>query len=100
LLSTHTPAAFYQTFEPEVARELTRKISFHYTPKHGSWLNMAECEFSVLSRQCLNQRLSTQARVQNVVQRWASTRTEKQVTVNWQFTTEKARDKFKRLYPQ
>jgi hypothetical protein len=98
-LRTHTPAAFYQTFEPEVARELTRKISFHYTPKHGSWLNMAECEFSVLSRQCLNQRLPTPARVQHVVQRWAATRTAKQITVNWQFTTEKARNKFKRFYP-
>jgi hypothetical protein len=98
-LSTHTPAAFYQTFAPEVARELTRKISFHYTPKHGSWLNMAECEFSVLSRQCLHQRLPTPARVQHVVQRWASTRTAKQIMVNWQFTTEKARDKFKRFYP-
>ena len=99
-LSTHTPAAFYQTFEPEVARELTRKISFHYTPKHGSLLNMAECEFSVLSRQCLNQRLPSQERVQAVVQAWVSTRTEKQIMVNWQFTTEKARTKFKRLYPQ
>ena len=99
-LSTHTPAAFYQTFAPEVARKLTRKLSFHYTPKHGSWLNMAECEFSVLSRQCLNQRLPTQERVQAVVQPWAATRTEKQITVHWQFTTEKARAKFKRLYPQ
>lgn len=98
-LSTHTPAAFYQTFAPEVARELTRKISFHYTPKHGSWLNMAECEFSVLSRQCLNQRLPTQERVQAVVQHWASTRTAKQIRINWQFTTDKARDKFKRFYP-
>jgi transposase len=99
-LSTHTPAAFYQPFEPEVARELTRKISLHYTPKHGSWLNRAECEFSVLSRQCLNQRRPPQERVQAVVQAWVSTRTEKQITVNWQFTTEKARTKFKRLYPQ
>ena len=98
-LSTHTPAAFYQTFEPEGARELTRTIAFHYTPKHGSWLNMAECAFSVLSRQCLHQRLPTQARVQNVVQRWASTRTAQQITIHWQFTTEKARDKFKRFYP-
>jgi DDE superfamily endonuclease len=99
-LSTHTPAAFYQPFEPEVARELTRKLSFHYTPQHGSWLHMAECEFSVLSRQCLNQRLPTQARVQNVVQRWASTRTAQQITIHWQFTTEQARDKFKRFYPR
>jgi hypothetical protein len=98
-LSTHTPAAFYQTFAPEVARELRRQISFHYTPKQGSWLNRAECEFSVLSRQCLNPRLPTPARVQNVVQRWASTRTAKQITIHWQFTMEKARDKFKRFYP-
>jgi transposase len=98
-LSTHTPAALYQTFTPEVARELTRKLSFHYTPKHGSWLNMAECEFSVLSRQCLHQRLPTQEQVQAVVQSWAATRTEKQISINWQFTTEKARDKFKRFYP-
>lgn len=98
-LSTHTPAAFYQTFTPEVARGLTRKISFHYTPKHGSWLNMAECEFSVLSRQCLDQRLPTQGQVQAIVQLWAKTRTEKQLRVNWQFTTDKARNKFKRFYP-
>jgi hypothetical protein len=91
--------ASYHTFAPEVARELTRKISLHYTPKHGSWLNMAECEFSVLSRQCLHQRLPTQAYVQNVVQRWASTRTAKQSTIHWPFTTEKARDKFQRFYP-
>jgi hypothetical protein len=98
-LSTHTPAALYQTFAPEVARSLTRKLSVHSTPKHGSWLNMAECEFSVLSRQCLPQRLPTQEQVQAVVKRWAATRTAKQLKVNWQFTTEKARDKFKRFYP-
>jgi hypothetical protein len=98
-LSTHTPAAFYQSFTPAKARELKRKIVFHYTPKHGSWLNMAECEFSVLSRQCLNQRLPTQKRGHTMVQRWASTRTAKQTTVHWQCTTEKARDKFKRFYP-
>jgi hypothetical protein len=68
-LSTHTPAALYQTFTPEGARELTRKLSFHSTPKHGSWLHMAECEFSVLSRQCLPQRRPTHAQVQAVVQR-------------------------------
>jgi hypothetical protein len=63
-LSTHTPAAFYQTFAPEVARQLTKQISFHYTPKHGSWLNMAECELPVLTRQCLHLRLPTRERVQ------------------------------------
>jgi hypothetical protein len=98
-LSTHTPTAFYQSFAPTEARALTKKISFHYTPKHGSWLNMAECEFSVLSRQCLQQRMATQEHLEQVTQHWATQRTAKQITVNWRFTTEKAREKFKRFYP-
>jgi DDE superfamily endonuclease len=98
-LRTQTPAAFYQTLAPEVARELTRKIAFHSPPKHGSGLNRAEGEFAVLSRQCLPQRLPTQARVPDVVQRWASTRTAKQIPLHWQCTTEKARDKFQRFSP-
>jgi hypothetical protein len=97
-LSTPTPAALYQTFAPPEARALTKKLSFHYTPKHGSGLHMAECEFSVRSRQCLQQRLPSQDRVQEVVHHGASLRTAKQLTVHWQFTTEKARDKFKRFY--
>jgi hypothetical protein len=98
-LSTPTPAALYQTFEPEVARKLTRKLAFHSTPKHGSWFNMAEGAFSVLSRQCLNQRVPTQEQVQTMVQHWASAHTAKQLTIHWQGTTEKARDKCKRFYP-
>jgi DDE superfamily endonuclease len=98
-LSTHTPVAFYQTFAPQEARALTQKISFHYTPVHGSWLNMAECEFSALSRQCLKQRIATQDQLDQIAQHWAKQRTEKRLTVNWQFTTEKAREKFRRFYP-
>ena len=98
-LSTHTPVAFYETFVPQEARALTHKISFHYTPVHGSWLNMAECEFSVLSRQCLKQRIATPAQLDKIAQQWAKQRTDKRQTVHWQFTTEKAREKFKRFYP-
>lgn len=97
--STHTPVAFYRTFAPQEARTWTPKIAFHYTPVHGSWLNMAECEFSALSRQCLKQRIATQAQLDEIAQHWAQQRTEKRLTVNWQFTTEKAREKFKRFYP-
>jgi DDE superfamily endonuclease len=98
-LSTHTPVAFYETFAPHEARALTQKIAFHYTPVHGSWLNMAECEFSALSRQCLKQRIATQPQLDEIAQQWAKQRTEKRLTVNWQFTTDKARAKFKRFYP-
>jgi hypothetical protein len=98
-LSTHTPVAFYQTFAPQEARALTQKLAFHYTPVHGSWLNMAECEFSALSRQCLKQRIATQEQLDQIAQHWAKQRTAKRLTVNWQFTTDKAREKFKRFYP-
>jgi DDE superfamily endonuclease len=98
-LSTHTPVAFYETFAPQEARALTQKIAFHYTPKHGSWLNMAECEFSALSRQYLKQRIATQDHLDKIAQQWVTQRTAKRLTVNWQFTTEKAREKFKRFYP-
>ena len=98
-LSPHTPVACYQTFAPQEARTLTQKIAFHYTPVHGSWLNMAECEFSAWRRQCLKQRIATQAQLDKIAQHWAQQRTEKRLTVHWQFTTEKAREKFKRFYP-
>jgi hypothetical protein len=97
--STHTPVAFYETFAPQQARALTHKTSFHYTPVHGSGLNMAECEFSALRRQGLKQRIATQDPLDQIAQKWAQQRTEKRLTVNWQFTTEKARDKCKRFYP-
>ncbi len=99
-LNIHTPAAFYQTFEPAEARRLTKKLAFHYTPKHASWLNMVEIEFSILARQCLKQRLPSIEWVQEEVQAWEAARNAAQATVHWHFTTANARDKFHRRYPQ
>lgn len=99
-LNTHTPAALYQTFPPEEARRLTRKLDFHYTPKHGSWLNMVEIEFSILARQCLNRRLPDLDSVRREVEAWAEARNGARATVEWRFTTADARVKLHRLYPQ
>ena len=99
-LNTHTPAALYQTFPPEEARRLTRKLEFHYTPKHGSWLNMAEIEFSVLTRQCLNRRLPDVDSVHREVAAWEQARNAARATVEWRFTTTDARLKLHRLYHQ
>lgn len=99
-LNTHTPAALYQTFPPEEARRLTRKLEFHYTPKHGSWLNMAEIEFSILARQCLNRRLPDRASVCREVKAWEEGRNAAKATVEWRFTTTDARLKLHRLYPE
>lgn len=98
-LNTHTPAAFYQTFEPAEARRLTQKLEFHYTPVHGSWLNMAEIEFSVLARQCLNRRIPDIPGLQREVRAWERERNERRTRVEWRFTTGKAREKLHRLYP-
>jgi len=98
-LNTHTPVSFYDKFDPSEARRLTKKLDFHYTPKHGSWLNMAEIELSVLSRQYLDQRIPTAEMVQRISSVWASQRTERKTKVNWQFSTQDARKKLKRLYP-
>ena len=98
-LSTHTYAALYDTFEPAQARSIARRIRFHYTPKHGSWLNMAEIEFSVLSRVCLKQRIPDEATLVREVQALVNERNAKGATVNWQFTAADARTKLKRLYP-
>lgn len=98
-LNTHTPAALYQTFPPEEARRLARKLEFHYTPKHGSWLNMVEIEFSILARQCLNRRLPDVDSVRREVEAWAEARNAAQATVEWRFTTTDARLKLHRLYP-
>jgi DDE superfamily endonuclease len=98
-LNTHTPAALYATFPPAEACRILRKLDFHHTPKHGSWLNMAEVEFAVLSTQCLGQRLGDQAIVRRTVAAWETGRNAAKATVNWQFTTAKARRKLKRLYP-
>jgi hypothetical protein len=98
-LNTHTPASFYEVFEPTRAKYLADKLEIHYTPKHGSWLNMAEIELSVLSGQCLNRRMADKEFVSKEVGSWAKKRNEKGATVNWRFTTEDARIKLKRLYP-
>ncbi len=98
-LNTHTPAALYQTFAPEEARRLTQKLEFHYTPKHGSWLNMAEIEWSVLSRQALSGRLADIFTVAARVNPWQSKRNQIRATVNWCFSTAHARTKLARLYP-
>jgi hypothetical protein len=98
-LNTHTPAALYTTFRPAEARRIVRKLDFHYTPQHGSWLNMAEIELAVLSTQCLAPRLGDQAAVHRTIAAWEQDRNAAQAPVNWQFTTAKARRKLKRLYP-
>lgn len=98
-LNTHKPEAFYETFPPAEARRIARKLEFHYTPKHGSWLNMAEIELSILARQCLDQRIPTTEQMQDVLARYEVRRNAAQATITWQFTAEKARVKLHRLYP-
>ena len=98
-LNTHKPASLYKAFHPTEARCIAEKIEFHYTPKHGSWLNMAEIELSVLSRQCLSRRIADQATLKQEIQSWQTLRNEQGATVQWQFTTDDARIKLKTLYP-
>ena len=98
-LNTHGPGCLYEAFDPDRARRIAERLEWHYTPKHGSWLNMAEVEFSALSRQCLDRRIGTIAELERQVQAWEDERNEAQVGVRWQFTTAKARVKLHRLYP-
>ena len=98
-LNTHKPASLYKAFPADEARRIAEKLAFHYTPKHGSWLNMAEIEFSVLSRQCLSRRIPDQQTLKREIQAWQNRRNNQRATVKWQFTTEDARIKLKRLYP-
>lgn len=98
-LNTHRPSSLYQAFSPEEDRRLLNKLEFHYTPKHGSWLNMAEIEFSALKRQCLDCRIPDQATLKQKVTEWEQARNVRAVKANWQFKTEDARIKLKRLYP-
>jgi transposase len=98
-LSTHTPAALYEAFEPAEARRLAEKLEWHYTPKHGSWLNVAEMELSVLARQCLDRRIPDLETLRREVAAWEQKRNAAVVKVDWQFTTADARVKLKRLYP-
>jgi len=98
-LNTHNPAALYEVFEPAEARRLLDKLEFHYTPKHGSWLDMAEIEFSVLIRQCLDRRIPDAESLCREVAAWQIDRNANATKVNWRFTTEDARIKLERLYP-
>ena len=98
-LNTHTPASLYEAFTPEEAMRLKERIEWHYTPKHGSWLNMAECEFGVLIGQCLDQRIADRETVQRKASAWEERRNQDKATVNWRFTTTTARTKLKRVYP-
>lgn len=97
-LNTHTPASLYEAFPPGEARRLADKLEIHYTPKHGSWLNMAEIELSVLSRQCLDQRVPDFETLETEVKAWQERRDAKGGKIDWRFTTEDARIKLKRLY--
>jgi hypothetical protein len=98
-LNTHTPAALYATFAPAEARRILRKLDFHYTPKHGSWLNQAEIEFAVVSTQCLDRRLRNPEMVHRTIAAWEAGRNALKATVDWRFTTAKARRKLKQIYP-
>lgn len=99
-LNTHTPASLYTAFAPVEAHRIARKLEFHYTPKHGSWLNMIEIELSALSRQCLDQRVPDIATVLATIEPWERERNERHATVDWRFTLRDARTKLARLYPQ
>ena len=98
-LNTHSPASFYEVFEPAEAWRLSQKLEIHYTPLHGSWLNMAEIELSVLGRQALSGRLATMQQVQARVAAWQQRRNQQQAAIQWRFTTQDARIKLKRLNP-
>jgi hypothetical protein len=98
-LNTHTPACLYEAFAPERARRLAEKLEWHYTPKHGSWLDMAEIELSALVRQCLDRRLDCQEEVRREVGAWEEDRNERGAQAQWRFTTADARIKLRRLYP-
>lgn len=96
---THKPAALYETFSPEQAKRLWDRFEFIYTPKHGSWLNMAEIELHVLNSQCLNRRIDTMEEMIKQTTAWQRDRNNKEAKINWQFTNDKARVKLKKLYP-
>lgn len=98
-LNTHVPASLYKAFEPSEAKRILDKLEIHYTPKHGSWLNMAEIELSVLARQCLGRRMPDKSSLQRQVAAWESHRNGHYHKIDWRFTTDDARIKLKRLYP-
>jgi hypothetical protein len=98
-LNTHKLASLYEAFPPERARRIAEKLEIHHTPKHGSWLNMAEIELSVLARQCLARRIETREELEREVAAWEEERNERGVEIRWRFTTADARIKLRRLYP-
>jgi len=98
-LNTHTAASLYEAFEPQEAKRIWDRLEIHYTPKHGSWLNIAECELSVLFRQCLSRRIPNREFLEREVAAWEKERNATDVKVEWRFTTEDARIKLKQLYP-
>lgn len=98
-LNTHKLGSLYEAFEPQEARRIAERLEIHYTPKHGSWLDMAEIEIGVMSRQCLNRRIPDQETLRREINAWQQQRNQKSVAVNWRFTTADARIKLKSLYP-
>jgi hypothetical protein len=98
-LNTHTPACLYEAFEPARARRIAARLEWHYTPRHGSWLNMAEIELAALSKQCLDRRIGSMAVLRREVAAWEVERNERMVEVKWRFTTADARIKLRSLYP-
>jgi hypothetical protein len=98
-LNTHKPACLHEAFPPEQARRIAQKLEWHHTPKHGSWLNMAEIELSVLHRQCLDRRIESAQEMTRQVDAWQEDRNEREVGVQWRFTTADARVKLRKLYP-
>ena len=98
-LNTHKLGSLYEAFEPAEARRIADRLEIHYTPKHGSWLDMAEIEIGVLSRQCLDRRLPDQETLKREIDAWQNTRNQKAIRVDWRFTAEDARTKLKSLYP-
>lgn len=98
-LNTHTPASFYKVFKPAEAFALAQRFELHYTPKNASWLNMAEIELAALAKQCFDRRIPDMETLEREAKAWTEKRNRKGITVNWQFTNDKARDKFSRFYP-
>jgi hypothetical protein len=98
-LNTHKPASLYEAFPPAEARRIARKLEFHYTPKHGSWLNMAEIELSVLQQQCLDRRIPDEETLKHEIAAWEKQRNAERATIDWRFSVTDAREKLKRLYP-
>ena len=99
-LNTHVIGALYEAYPPEIARELVKRLEIHYTPKHGSWLNIAEIELSAMTKQCLDRRIDNLEEVRRQISAWELNRNSHQESVKWHFTTDKARGKLKSLYPE